>query len=70
MPYADRTFSGVVAFTVLRHVPSQKLQDRLFAEVHRVLRPGGDFVGTDGMSPLMRVFPSPTECCLLIPQTC
>jgi ubiquinone/menaquinone biosynthesis C-methylase UbiE len=40
MRYGDRTFSGAVAFTMLHHVPSQQLQDRLFAEVYRVLRPG------------------------------
>ncbi len=57
MPFADQTFSGVVCCTVLHHVPSRALQDRLFAEVYRVLRPGGAFVGTDGMpSLLMRVF--------------
>jgi SAM-dependent methyltransferase len=57
MPYGDRTFSGAVAFTMLHHVPSQELQDRLFAEVDRVLRPGGIFAGADGMpSLLMRIF--------------
>jgi SAM-dependent methyltransferase len=43
---ADR-FSTVTAFSVLHHMPSAKLQDRLFAELNRVLRPGGVFVGTD-----------------------
>ncbi|HET6965600.1 MAG TPA: class I SAM-dependent methyltransferase [Acidimicrobiales bacterium] len=40
-------FSGVTCFTMLHHVPSAELQDRLFREVVRVLRPGGCFVGTD-----------------------
>ncbi len=57
MPYLDRTFSSVVALTVLHHIPSPTLQDRLFAEAYRVLRPGGVFAGTDQMSSLlMRLF--------------
>ncbi len=35
------TFSSVVCFSMLHHMPSSDLQDRLFAEAHRVLRPGG-----------------------------
>jgi SAM-dependent methyltransferase len=57
MPYRDRMFSSAVSFTMLHHVPSVVLQDRLFAEVYRVLRPGGVFAGTDSMrSLLMRIF--------------
>ena len=40
-------FSAVTCFTMLHHVPTPDLQDRLLGEVHRVLRPGGTFVGTD-----------------------
>ena len=47
MPFADSTFSAAVCFTMLHHVPSPEAQDRLFAEVRRVLRPGGTFAGTD-----------------------
>lgn len=47
MPFADHTFSGAVSFTMLHHVPSPALQDRLLAEVHRVLKPGSAFAGTD-----------------------
>jgi SAM-dependent methyltransferase len=43
---ADR-FSTVTAFSVLHHMPSSEIQDRLFAELCRVLQPGGVFVGTD-----------------------
>jgi SAM-dependent methyltransferase len=43
---SDR-FSTVTAFSVLHHIPSSEAQDRLFAELSRVLRPGGVFVGTD-----------------------
>ncbi len=47
MPYPSGSFSGAVAFTMLHHVPSRTLQDRLFAEVYRVLQPGGTFAGVD-----------------------
>jgi ubiquinone/menaquinone biosynthesis C-methylase UbiE len=50
MPYEDGRFSGVVCFTMLHHVPSAELQDRLLGEVARVLRPGGVFAGTDSVS--------------------
>ena len=43
----DNEFSGAVCFTMLHHVPSPELQDRLFSEVCRVLRPGGSYVGSD-----------------------
>ena len=45
---SDR-FTAATCFTMLHHVPSPELQDRLFAEVRRVLRPGGVFVGTDSV---------------------
>lgn len=47
MPFEDATFSSAACFTMLHHVPSPEAQDRLFAEVRRVLRPGGVFAGTD-----------------------
>lgn len=50
MSFADATFDAAVSMTMLHHVPSAALQDRLLAEVARVLRPGGVFVGTDSMS--------------------
>jgi ubiquinone/menaquinone biosynthesis C-methylase UbiE len=43
LPFADRTFSSAVAILVLHHLRSSELQNRTFAEVHRVLRPGGHF---------------------------
>jgi SAM-dependent methyltransferase len=49
MPFAEGRFSGVVCFTMLHHLPSSPLQDRLLAEVARVLRPGGVFAGTDSL---------------------
>lgn len=49
LPFADGSFSGAVCFTMLHHVPSRELQDRLLSEVARVLRPGGVFAGTDSL---------------------
>jgi ubiquinone/menaquinone biosynthesis C-methylase UbiE len=49
MPFGDARFSAVVCFTMLHHIPSAELQDQLFAEVFRVLRPGGAFGGTDSI---------------------
>jgi ubiquinone/menaquinone biosynthesis C-methylase UbiE len=49
MPFDDGRFSAVVCFTMLHHLPSPQLQDRLLAEVARVLRPGGLFAGTDSL---------------------
>jgi len=48
MPFPDASFSAVVAFTMLHHVATAQLQDRLMAEARRVLRPGGVLAGFDG----------------------
>jgi ubiquinone/menaquinone biosynthesis C-methylase UbiE len=47
MPFSEAQFSGVVSFTMLHHVPSPALQDKLLREVARVLQPGGVFAGSD-----------------------
>jgi ubiquinone/menaquinone biosynthesis C-methylase UbiE len=47
LPFADRTFSSAVAILMLHHLRSSKLQDLAFAEVHRVLQPGGLFFAFD-----------------------
>lgn len=49
LSFGSPRFSAAVSFTMLHHVPSPELQDRLLREVHRVLRPGGVFVGTDSL---------------------
>ena len=49
MPYPDESFSAVVCFTMLHHVPTRALQDTVFSEARRVLAPGGVFAGTDSL---------------------
>ena len=46
---ASNRFSAATCFSMLHHMPSPEIQDRLFAEVYRVLRPGGAFIGTDSI---------------------
>jgi SAM-dependent methyltransferase len=66
---ADARFDSVVCFTMLHHVPTPALQDKLFAEACRVVKPGGVFVGSDGVDSipfaLMHIGdtynPAPTE---------
>jgi len=53
MPFADCEFSAVVSFTMLHHVPSPELQDRLLHQAWRVLQPGGVFVGSDSLQSWM-----------------
>ena len=56
MSLADSTCDGAVSLTMLHHLPSPALQDQLLAEVARVLRPGGVFVGFDVLpGPLVRL---------------
>ena len=47
MEFADAAFDTAVCFTMLHHVPARALQDSLLAEAHRVLKPGGLFLGSD-----------------------
>jgi 16S rRNA A1518/A1519 N6-dimethyltransferase RsmA/KsgA/DIM1 with predicted DNA glycosylase/AP lyase activity len=43
MSLPDACFDSAICFTMLHHVGSTALQNRLFGEVARVLRPGGVF---------------------------
>src|SRR5215213_8095068 len=52
LPFRDRSFEAAAVFTMLHHVPSVALQDRLLAEVCRCLRPGGLLVGSDTLPSL------------------
>lgn len=47
LPFPDGSFSGVVCFTMLHHIPTKEEQDAVFAEACRVLKPGGVFAGSD-----------------------
>jgi SAM-dependent methyltransferase len=42
-------YTAAACFSVLHHMPSTDEQDHLFAEIHRVLRPGGIFVGQESL---------------------
>lgn len=50
MRFADESFDSVGCFTMLHHVPTAAAQKRLFAQVLRVLRPGGVLVGSDSLA--------------------
>ena len=49
LPFEDGRFTAVICFTMLHHLDPPALQDRAFAEVARVLAPGGTFAGTDSL---------------------
>jgi ubiquinone/menaquinone biosynthesis C-methylase UbiE len=41
LPFAEETFSAAIAVLVLHHLRTEEAQERAFAEIYRVLRPGG-----------------------------
>jgi SAM-dependent methyltransferase len=66
---ADK-FSAVVCFTMLHHIPTAQLQDRLFSEAFRVLRPGGVFAGSDSSTSVpFRLLHFRDTCNPIHPQT-
>jgi SAM-dependent methyltransferase len=50
LDFPDGRFSGAVSFTMLHHVATVQLQDRVFEEIRRVLRPGAAFVAGDSLA--------------------
>ena len=49
LSYPDASFDTVATCTMLHHVPTRALQDKVLAEAFRVLRPGGTFLGSDSL---------------------
>jgi ubiquinone/menaquinone biosynthesis C-methylase UbiE len=47
LPFLSQTFSSAIAVLVLHHLRSRDAQDRAFAEIFRVLKPGGVFVAIE-----------------------
>ena len=69
MPFPDASFTGAVCFTMLHHVPSKELQDRLLAETARVLKPGAIFSGSDSKTSLrFRLFHVMDTCVTVDPD--
>jgi ubiquinone/menaquinone biosynthesis C-methylase UbiE len=50
LAFPDDRFTGAASFTMLHHIDTETLQDRLFAEVARVLKPTGVFVAGDSLA--------------------
>jgi SAM-dependent methyltransferase len=49
MPFENDRFASVLSFTMIHHIPSATLQDKMLSEAFRVLRPNGTFVGSDSI---------------------
>lgn len=49
VPLPAGRFSAATCFAMLHHMPSERAQDQLFAQLHRVLHPGGAFVAVDSL---------------------
>src|ERR1700709_1427511 len=49
LPFDEWSFDSVGTFTMLHHVPTPALQNQVFAEALRVLRPGGTMIGSDSL---------------------
>jgi len=49
LAFPPARFTAATTFTMLHHVPTPELQDRVLGELARVLRPGGVLIGADGV---------------------
>ena len=47
LPFESQAFTATIAVLVLHHLRSSDAQDRAFAEIFRVLKPGGVFVALE-----------------------
>ena len=50
LSYPGETFDSAGCFTMLHHVPTVALQNKILAEAFRVLRPGGVLIGSDSLA--------------------
>jgi ubiquinone/menaquinone biosynthesis C-methylase UbiE len=50
LSFPDESFDSAGSFTMLHHVPTPALQNKILAEVLRVLKPGGVFIGSDSLA--------------------
>lgn len=48
--WPDETFDSVGSFTMLHHVPTAALQNKLLAEAFRLLKPGGALIASDSLA--------------------
>jgi len=48
--YPDGAFDSIGSFTMLHHVPTAALQNKIFAEAFRLLKPGGVFIASDSLA--------------------
>ena len=70
MPFESGRFSAAICLTMLHHVPTIEVQDRLLGELGRVVRSGGVVVGSDNLdSPDFRVAHEGDTCVPIDPAT-
>jgi SAM-dependent methyltransferase len=50
LEYPEGSFDSAGCFTMLHHVPTLALQNKILAEAFRVLRPGGVLIGSDSLA--------------------
>jgi len=50
LDFTDGSFDSAGSFTMLHHVPTVALQNKILAEAFRVLRPGGVLIGSDSLA--------------------
>jgi ubiquinone/menaquinone biosynthesis C-methylase UbiE len=50
LSYPDESFDSVGSFTMLHHVPTLAMQNKILAEAFRVLRPGGVLICSDSLA--------------------
>jgi ubiquinone/menaquinone biosynthesis C-methylase UbiE len=50
LSYPAESFDSVGCFTMLHHVPTLALQNKILSEAFRVLRPGGVLIGSDSLA--------------------